>query len=134
MLKRFYINNFKSLVDFDIEFSKFNCLIGLNGSGKSTLLQAIDFASSLMTGTVNDWLEKRVWQPRDVLSRLGMRRGLKVGFEVIINDEVYRWEGLLSRFGGVGKCIRESIIRISDGTIFFSYKDGYYSFFITKRI
>ncbi|MFZ4802825.1 MAG: AAA family ATPase, partial [Chlorobium sp.] len=66
MLKKFLINNFKSLVDFEVEFSRFNCLIGLNGAGKSTLLQAIDFASSLMTGEVESWLSKRGWSSKDV--------------------------------------------------------------------
>lgn len=127
MLKRFYINNFKSLVDFDIELSAFNCLIGLNGSGKSTLLQAIDYASSLMTGTVNDWLEKRGWDQRDVLTKIVNKRGINVGFEIIIEDEVYRWEGILSRRIGLGKCIRESVTRVSDGLVLFSLKDGHYS-------
>ena len=59
MLKFFFIDNFKSLVDFEVELSHFNCLIGLNGAGKSTLLQAIDFACALMLGDVKNWLSKR---------------------------------------------------------------------------
>ena len=31
-----HVENFKSLVDFDLDMAKFTCLIGLNGSGKST--------------------------------------------------------------------------------------------------
>jgi len=42
-LKRLEIDNFKSLLEFDISFEQFNCIIGLNGAGKSTLLQALDF-------------------------------------------------------------------------------------------
>lgn len=48
MIKSIKIDNFKSLVDFKLDFAKFTCLVGLNGSGKSTVLQAMDFLSQLM--------------------------------------------------------------------------------------
>jgi predicted ATPase len=57
-IKSIYVNNFKSLVDFKIEFAKFNCLIGLNGSGKSTFLQFVDFLAQLMRGNTQNWLNK----------------------------------------------------------------------------
>lgn len=126
MLKRFYINNFKSLVDFEIEFSKFNCLIGLNGSGKSTLLQAIDFASSLMTGNVNDWFDKRGWKHNDVFTRIFKKMKVDVGFEVIIENESYKWVGILYRGSEFGRCVRESIIRVSDGVELFSLEGEKY--------
>jgi predicted ATPase len=40
-----HVENFKSLVDFDLDMANCACLIGLNGSGKSTVLQVIDFLS-----------------------------------------------------------------------------------------
>ncbi|MEN8214888.1 MAG: AAA family ATPase [Pseudomonadota bacterium] len=70
MIKEFYIDNFKSLVDFRIQMTKFTSLIGLNGSGKSTILQAIDFISQLAHGNLDDWLEAREWQPTDLASQL----------------------------------------------------------------
>lgn len=33
------VENFKSLVGFNLSLAKFNCLVGLNGSGKSTVLR-----------------------------------------------------------------------------------------------
>jgi predicted ATPase len=44
-LERIRVDNFKSLVDFQLQLAPFTCLIGLNGAGKSTVLQALDFAS-----------------------------------------------------------------------------------------
>ncbi|MGL4594957.1 MAG: AAA family ATPase [Thermoguttaceae bacterium] len=55
------VNNFKSLVDFEIDLAKFNCLIGLNGCGKSTFLQFMDFLSQLMKGEMDSWLQNRGW-------------------------------------------------------------------------
>jgi len=34
--KHIKVDNFKSLVDFDLPLAKFNYIVGLNGSGKST--------------------------------------------------------------------------------------------------
>ena len=55
------VGNFKSLDAFQLEFSKFTCLIGLNSSGKSTLLQFIDFISAQMRGDITGWLKSRDW-------------------------------------------------------------------------
>jgi ABC-type lipoprotein export system ATPase subunit len=60
------VNNFKSLVDFEIDLSKFNCIVGLNGSGKSTFLQFIDFLSQLMKGNIRSWLKNRGWTAYDL--------------------------------------------------------------------
>src|SRR5487761_1610021 len=64
------VNNFKSLVQFEIKLAKFTCLIGLNGVGKSTVLQFIDFLSQLVRGDLTRWLDERQWKPRDVSSKL----------------------------------------------------------------
>ena len=56
--KSIYINNFKSLVEFRIDLSGFNCLIGMNGCGKSTFLQFFSFLTQLMRGNVDQWLNK----------------------------------------------------------------------------
>ena len=58
-LKKIEIDNFKSLVDFEMTFEKFNCIVGLNGSGKSTLLQALDLISQMMKGDISNWLRKK---------------------------------------------------------------------------
>ena len=47
-ISRLEVENFKSLVNFEMDLPKFSCLIGLNGAGKSTVLQFIDFLSQLM--------------------------------------------------------------------------------------
>ncbi len=97
MLTRFYIDNFKSLVDFELPLSHFNCLIGLNGAGKTTLLQALDFASHVMSGEVDKWLHARGWVPADLISRLGKKSNIELAIELEINGLTVRWEGTFNR-------------------------------------
>ncbi len=63
------VNNFKSLVDFEIDLAKFNCIVGLNGSGKSTFLQFVSFLSQLMKGDIKNWLRIREWETLDCISQ-----------------------------------------------------------------
>jgi len=74
VIKGFYIDNFKSLVDFRLppvphELGSFTCLVGLNGAGKSTVLQAFDFVGHLANGQVAAWLKQREWKASDLTSR-----------------------------------------------------------------
>ncbi len=78
MITRFHIENFKSLVDFDLpskdgDLAPFTCLIGLNGAGKSTLLQAFDFVTQVAQGAVSGWLRERAWKSGELVSHLGKK-------------------------------------------------------------
>ncbi|MBF0308355.1 MAG: AAA family ATPase [Magnetococcales bacterium] len=42
MLKRLYIDNFRCLVNFDVELRRLGLFLGENGSGKSSLFDALD--------------------------------------------------------------------------------------------
>lgn len=116
-------NNFKSLVDFKIELSQFNCLIGLNGSGKSTVLQFIDFVSQLVRGDMKGWLNERKWKPSDLKSKLTkkMNIDLCVSFADNEGQETGRWEASYSPSKNL--CTQErielshSIIESSKGKI-----------------
>ena len=43
MLKRLRVKNFKSLENFEVEFGKFNVLVGRNNSGKSNIIDVLSF-------------------------------------------------------------------------------------------
>jgi predicted ATPase len=85
-IKHIIVDNFKSLVDFDLQLAKFNCLVGLNGAGKSTILQFFDFLSQQVKGDMNGWLEKRQWKSSDLNSKLTNRKN--VDFEVVLSAGV----------------------------------------------
>lgn len=88
MIRSFYIDNFKSLVDFRLppaghELGAFTCLVGLNGAGKSTVLQAFDFVGHLASGEVAAWLKQREWKRADLTSRLLNKQLVK--FELAVD-------------------------------------------------
>ncbi|MGH7135468.1 MAG: AAA family ATPase, partial [Pirellulales bacterium] len=71
-----HVENFKSLVDFDLDTPKFTCLIGLNGSGKSTVLQFIDFLAQQMRGNIEEWLAVRGWKAGELKSKISTRKNI----------------------------------------------------------
>jgi predicted ATPase len=75
------VNNFKSLVNFVIPLTHFNCLVGMNGSGKSTILQFFDFLSQQVKGDLSGWLERRQWQAGDLNSKLTRKKNIT--FEIV---------------------------------------------------
>jgi len=112
MIKSVWIDNFKSLVDFELELSKFNCLVGLNGSGKSTVLQAMDFLSQLMVGDLDNWLQQRHWESADLNSKLTKKSNIyfKVVVESVWGDLI--WSGSINR--STLRCTQELILHESD--------------------
>lgn len=86
MLTAIHVDNFKSLVQFDIKLAKFSCLIGLNGAGKSTVLQAMDFLTQLMRGEIDSWLAERGWIAADLNSKLSSRSNIDFGVEAHLDE------------------------------------------------
>jgi len=101
------VENFKSLVDFEIELPKFSCIIGLNGAGKSTVLQFVDFVKQLACGCINDWLADRKWKARDIRTKFPGK--LNIDFCLTFSDEegddIGRWEATYNP--AKNRCTRE---------------------------
>jgi Fe-S cluster assembly ATPase SufC len=119
-LDRFYIDNFKSLVDFALPLSKLTCLIGLNGSGKSTVIQGLDFAARMFHGDLTGWLEQRSWKAADLNSRLVSKSN--IGLCVEVQDDKHRWSWCGSFNRSLLRCTREQLHL--DGTPLFQVADG----------
>lgn len=106
-LDRLYISNFKSLKEFNLDFSKFTCLIGLNSSGKSTILQGIDFISQQMNGNISQWLKDRNREPNELTFKLEKKRLIE-GMVTFLHDEnYYIWSFLFNPT--LKKCTYEKI-------------------------
>ena len=82
-IKSIKVDNFKSLVNFELPLAKFSCLVGLNGSGKSTVLQFFDFLSQQVRGDLSGWLKKRQWEASDLNSKLTRKKN--INFEVVFS-------------------------------------------------
>jgi predicted ATPase len=124
MIKSIWIDNFKSLVDFEIELTKFNCVVGLNGAGKSTVLQALDFVSQLMAGDIAEWLDSRHWKASDLNSRLTKKRNIDFKVTLEIDSNEFEWAGSFNQ--SLLSCTKEviseggkKILVIEDGAYIF---------------
>lgn len=114
MIESISIRNFKSLSHFSLSTSQFTCLVGLNGAGKSTILQALDLLSQLMVGKMDQWLEWRSWDIKDLHSRFSTG-GIRFEVAFRLSDQrLLSWEAHLKR--GTLDCSKESI-RIVDGEL-----------------
>ena len=123
-IKYIKVDNFKSLVDFELPLAKFNCIVGLNGSGKSTVLQFFDFLSQLVRGDLNGWLKNRHWEASDINSKLTKK--LNITFEIRLEDS----EGIeIQWFASFNRktlsCTLEKIVW--NGSQILKVEDGQYS-------
>lgn len=134
MIRRFYIDNFKSLVDFSLppDLGQLTCLIGLNGSGKSTVLHAFDFLGHLVTGQMDDWLKRRDWQKSDLTSRF-LRKQLitfQLRFDFPQLGQV-EWEGRFN--ASLLRCTTEKI-RFADRDVMENVEGGLRYFRVSQAV
>ncbi len=59
MIKRLKVKNFRSLKDFEIEFGKFNVLIGRNNTGKSNIIDVLNFIREGFTDMIGRIFARR---------------------------------------------------------------------------
>ncbi len=109
MLSNLRIDNFKSLKNTTISFSKNTFLIGLNGAGKTTILQAIDFLSVLASGKVEEWLEHRQWDKKDLTFFKSRKSLIDIEVSFRLGDNYYMWE--ISFNKQQLRCTKETIYR-----------------------
>ena len=108
MLELIQVSAFKSLVDFELKLTKFNCIIGLNGSGKSTVLQLISYISSNFQGNTQKWLEDRDWANSEVVSQFKpTRKTIDIVLEFTFGEKTYLWRGTYNWDNGT--CTKESL-------------------------
>ena len=87
MLTRLKVSGFKNLVDVDVRFGPFTCVVGPNGVGKSNLFDAINFLSALANHTLMEAAasvrdqDNRTAEVRRLFHRSGDRYAERMSFE-----------------------------------------------------
>ena len=87
MINEIYIDNFRCLTNFQIKPKGFQLWLGNNGSGKTSVREALRCVQRLMRGeNVEDILN------RNSLTSWDKRRNQTIGFSLMIDGEVYKYE------------------------------------------
>lgn len=91
MLCRLEIDNFKTLNQFQMEFSPLTVVVGNNASGKSTVLQVLDLLCSSVQEDFSSILARRGWNVSDLRSKcrnkLSSRLVISADFELMVEGE-----------------------------------------------
>ena len=86
MLTRLRVSGFKNLVDVDVRFGPFTCVVGPNGAGKSNLFDAIRFLQALAGKTLMEAAaavrdqDSRTADVRNLFHRAGDRHAERMCF------------------------------------------------------
>lgn len=124
-LYKLRIQNFRSLKDFESDFKKFTCLIGLNSSGKSTILQSLDFLSQQMNGTISEWLKNRNWESKELNLKLSNKKLIQGSLSFYYNKFFYVWRFTFNP--NLNKCTYETINEnVENEKTIFQVKDSKY--------
>ena len=96
MLTRLRVSGFRNLVDADVRFGPFTCVVGPNGGGKSNLFDAIRFLSALADGTLGEGADVVCGghggaDVRDLFHRSGSGVGDRMRF---VADMVVPWRAV----------------------------------------
>ena len=117
MFKRIYIDNYKSLVNFDLRLQDLTLLVGQNGTGKTAVLDVVYALRRLLEGTAR--VTDRDVFPPSSLTRWQERAVQSFQLEVELDGVAfqYRLEVEHDRRGRRARIILETLSR-SEGPLF----------------
>lgn len=126
MFNRFYINNFKSLRNFEIYLSSLTALVGDNSVGKSTFLQAMDFMIKSVQEDFDVILERQGLKLNDILSKYTNDDKVMLECDVTVKEHNIRWTILLryDEMASKTMLLEESIEDIDSGETLLDYVSG----------
>jgi len=118
MIKKLKVKNFRSLKDFEIEFGKFNVLVGKNASGKSNILDCLNFLREVIEVSLARAIEnRRVYRGyEDIVYSSDSDNIISVEVEVEIDGKNVLYHISFSgKYGIIG--VNEAYIKIDEHVI-----------------
>lgn len=100
MIRSLYVDNFKALNDFHIQFTPFTVLIGDNSSGKTTVLQAIAFLKYCCLSDVKTFLNERGLPEDELCSKLSTKKNITFSATLDLHGESIVWDISFARQKG----------------------------------
>jgi len=95
----FKVENFKNLVQLQVEFGRIGVLIGPNGCGKSSLLQSIDFLRAFFMPSIDLYLYEKGWDYKDLPNVRTGKRNISWEVHVELQDPRDPERRLLFEYG-----------------------------------
>jgi len=107
---RFWVRNFKSLRDIELELRDFNLLVGPNASGKTNIVEVFKLLRKIYSPesrVINPFLEW--WGYTNVVWRGLEELPITLGLELAIQKYIVRFEVMITGAGGRFEVLRESL-------------------------
>lgn len=89
MLKRIYIDNFRCLVNFELDFDAINLFLGANGSGKSTVFEVLQKIQAFVSG---DSKVEGIFKDADCTRWQNPQQIQRFELEILGNSGSYKYE------------------------------------------
>jgi len=89
MIKRLYIDNYKSLVNFELQLQDLTLLLGPNGVGKTSVLDVMFGVRQLLCGIVK--VNDKAIFAMPTLTRWQDRNTQVFELDVVLNEDVFRY-------------------------------------------
>ncbi|MGB0069816.1 MAG: AAA family ATPase, partial [Isosphaeraceae bacterium] len=97
MIHRFHVQNFKSIVDVDVDLSPVTVLVGKSGTGKSNLVQALRFLRDVLIS--NQRSVKQSWPLLRPVTASDAPASFLVEFSVSGVEERFQYELSMTKIG-----------------------------------
>ena len=128
MFRKLKVDNFKSLVDFSVEFTPMSVIIGNNATGKSSVLRAIDFLCGSVKEDFGIMLERRNWTADNIKSKLINSNKIHFESNILLPSKEgkleYDWSMVLSIYSGKNEVGLLSERLVCNGTQLLVYQKG----------
>ncbi len=122
MITRLYIDNYKCLVNFELELQELTLLLGPNGVGKTSVLDVIFAVRQLLAGSAK--VTDKLIFPYPTLTRWQSRDTQVFEFEVQLADHQYRYRIEVEHERATRKA-RIAIERLElSGKLLFEFRHG----------
>lgn len=91
-IKSLYVDNFKSMNDFQMIFDDYVIIIGNNSVGKTTLLHVLDFLHYACIYDLDKYMEERGFKPSELLSQFSNKKSITARITFDNNGNDIHWE------------------------------------------
>ena len=122
VLERIYIENYKCLVDFDLQLQETTLLLGANGSGKTAVLDVVYGIGRLLAGEVK--VTDPVAFPLSTLTRWQSHRHQQFRLQVRAGSESLGYSLRVDHDPDIGSRVVREMLMGGDGTVLFDFNMG----------